>query len=91
MKSIKPSKGVRNTQFDAYSVSREFYSPKYEYEASSKDKDYRRTLYWNPFVTTGKTGKAGVSFYNNASAKGFEVQAETITNDGKVGVYESQH
>jgi hypothetical protein len=87
-KSVKPSDGVRNTFFEGYTVSKEFYSPKYEYQPEVDDVDYRRTLYWNPTVSTDSSGKASVGFYNNSSATGFSIQAETVTKDGKVGVLE---
>jgi hypothetical protein len=87
MKSVRPAKGVRNLLFEGFSVAKEFYSPVYEYEMEPGDKDYRRTLYWNPSVLTGDTGKASVSFYNNSTATGFAISAETITEEGKIARY----
>jgi hypothetical protein len=90
MKSVRPAKGVRNTLFEGYAVSKEFYSPVYEYKATPEDADYRRTLYWNPNVVTDKDGKAQVSFYNNGSASAFSIAAEAMTEDGKLGVLNKQ-
>jgi hypothetical protein len=86
MKSVKSAQGVRNTLFDGYAISKEFYSPVYEYKASPEDTDYRRTLYWNPDVVTDKDGKAQIRFYNNGSASAFSISAEAMTSDGKLGV-----
>jgi hypothetical protein len=90
MKSVRSAKGVRNTLFEGYAVSKEFYSPVYEYEATPEDTDYRRTLYWNPDVTTDEEGKAQVVFYNNGSASAFSISAEAMTSDGKLGVLSKQ-
>ncbi|MBO4589389.1 MAG: hypothetical protein J5698_00240, partial [Bacteroidaceae bacterium] len=46
------------------------------------DKDYRRTLYWNPEVTTDETGCATVSFYNNGYSRAFTISAEGLTKEG---------
>jgi uncharacterized protein YfaS (alpha-2-macroglobulin family) len=46
-------------------------------------KDYRKTLYWNPNVTTDKDGKATIEFYNNSVASELNISAEGITKDGK--------
>jgi uncharacterized protein YfaS (alpha-2-macroglobulin family) len=48
-----------------------------------KVKDYRKTLYWNPNVTTDKDGKATIEFYNNSVASELNISAEGITKDGK--------
>jgi len=89
-KSVTPSKGLRLTSFEGYAVSREFYSSDYKYELLPDETDFRRTLYWNPNVATDKEGKASVSFYNNSTATDFSINAETMTRDGKFGVYKQE-
>ena len=79
----KPRRGVRKTWIDGYSTPVEFYSP--DYSLLPKDEDYRRTLYWNPNVTTNKEGKASVEFYNNGSCRNIDISAETLTKDGGLG------
>ncbi|GAB6010831.1 hypothetical protein [Viscerimonas tarda] len=81
-------KGIRNTKLQGYSYAKEFYSPQYDYAVSSADKDYRRTIYWNPNVETDKSGKAGVSFYNNSTSRQLLIDAETVTSSGLFGIYE---
>lgn len=85
-KSIKQSKDVRTIIFNGYALSREFFSPQYDYEMDYDINDHRRTLYWNPDVRSDAQGKANVSFYNNATESNLSIEAETITPDGGIGV-----
>ena len=84
-KSVSQSKGIRVTTIDGYAISKEFYSPMYDYELDVGEIDIRRTLYWNPNVEADENGEANVNFYNNNSAQYFIIDAETITADGKIG------
>ena len=77
--------GIRNTRFNGYSYEKEFYSPHYDRMILPDEKDYRRTLYWNPDVKTNKDGKASITFYNNSSCKAMHVNAETVTATGLIG------
>jgi len=77
--------GIRNTTFPGYSYTREFFSPRYNQYKVSGEKDYRRTLYWNPDVKTDKEGRARVMFDNNSTCKEMSVSAETITDNGVIG------
>jgi hypothetical protein len=78
--------GIRNTKFDGYAYTKEFYSPRYEDMSLPIEKDYRRTIYWNPDVLTDKEGKASIWFSNNSSCKSLHVSAETVTSNGIIGV-----
>ena len=75
-------KGTRQTSFRGYSELTDFYSPTYPDGPIAGDKDYRRTLYWNPEVQTDESGKAGISFYNNSYSKTFTVSAASVTASG---------
>ena len=76
------NKKSRYTSFDGYSTDVDFYAPTYPNGPVQGDKDYRRTLYWNPEVTTDSTGSATVSFYNNGYSRAFTISAEGLTPDG---------
>jgi hypothetical protein len=80
-------KSIRRTALQGYAYTREFYSPQYEYAVFPEDVDFRRTLYWNPNVKTGKDGKASVSFYNNSTGYQLMIDAETMSPSGLFGVY----
>jgi hypothetical protein len=79
--------GIRNTTFSGFSYVKEFYSPQYDKMILPDEKDYRRTLYWNPDIQTDKEGKATISFYNNSSCKAMNVDAEMVTSTGIIGVF----
>src|SRR5574344_2095007 len=72
------------------SLPDEFYSPDYSRMALPKNKDYRRTIYWNPNVTTDENGLAHIEFYNNSFSKQFVISAEGITKDGVPIVYKDK-
>lgn len=74
-------KGTRRTTFDGYSKVETFDSP--DYSVMTPVPDRRRTLYWNPNVTTDKNGHARIEFYNNATCRQITVSAEGMTKDGR--------
>ena len=76
------AKGQRQTTFRGYTTSTEFYAPEYPDGPIKGDVDYRRTLYWNPALTTDGNGQAEVLFYNNGYSKQFHISAEGITPQG---------
>jgi hypothetical protein len=82
------AKGVRKTWLEGYSTASDFYSP--NYSELPDDPDYRRTLYWNPMVTTDGAGMSKIRFYNNSRAMNFAISAETITSQGMIGVYKQK-
>jgi hypothetical protein len=77
--------GMESAQIIGYSVSRKFYSPKYDStEPSEKKEDYRNTIYWNPVVQTDSTGVALLEFYNSDEIGDMKIVVEGITADGKL-------
>jgi len=74
--------GLRYTTMQGYSYVKDFYSPTYDNASLPKEKDFRRTLYWNPDVKTDSAGKASVYFYNNSTCKSMKISAETLTKGG---------
>ena len=77
-------KGQRQTSFRGYTAKTEFYAPEYPDGPIKGDVDYRRTLYWNPALTTDAEGKAEILFYNNGYSKRFHISAEGMTPQGIV-------
>ncbi len=75
-------KNSRTTSFTGYSPVVEFYAPTYPNGPIQGDKDYRRTIYWNPEVTTDENGYASVSFFNNGYSRALTISAEGLTKDG---------
>ncbi|MGL5772396.1 MAG: hypothetical protein ACRCX1_06425, partial [Bacteroidales bacterium] len=81
----RAGKGTRKTWIEGYQHPSAFYHP--DYSTLPLTEDYRRTLYWNPMLTTDETGKANIRFYNNSRCKQIEVHAEAVMQDGRVGSY----
>jgi hypothetical protein len=75
-------RNTRRTQIQGYSYLSGFYHPDYSRGVPPQTQDLRRTLYWNPDIQTDSTGKASVTFYNNATCKQLEISAEGITKEG---------
>lgn len=82
--AVRDRKGERNTVVQGFTKNVDFYSPDYEDLVLPDEKDFRRTLYWNPSVTTSSDGKAKVVFYNNGQCTDMELEAETVTSGGTV-------
>jgi hypothetical protein len=74
--------GVRKTIYEAYTVSKEFYSPVHQPGTPLLEADYRRTLYWNPDVIMNPQGKAKLEFYNNGLCRKMSISAEGINSNG---------
>jgi len=75
-------KNARSTSFTGYTPVVEFYAPTYPNGPIQGDKDYRRTIYWNPAVTTDADGYASVSFFNNGYSRALTISAEGLKKDG---------
>ena len=78
----KCPKGLRRTFFEGYSPAVEFYSPGFGELPAYED--FRRTLYWNPYVTTDKDGNVDLKICNTGICKQLIISAEAITPLGKV-------
>jgi hypothetical protein len=81
----KNVKGLRRTHFEGFAKPETFKMN--DYSQMPPEADYRRTLYWNPNVTTDSRGKANVEFYNNSSCRQMIISAEGITKDGIPLIY----
>ena len=68
-----------------FSLSREFYAPKYDSASNSNKADYRTTVYWNPQVIADKDGKAKFEFYNADEPGTYRVVIEGIDAVGHLG------
>ena len=82
---VRREKGVRNTFFEGFNVPKT-----YEEEIMPGiiyHMDYRRTLYWNPNVTTDAKGKAEIEFTPTPQSELLLISAEGINSDGTASVY----
>ena len=72
----------RRYVLSGYAVCEDFYQPDYSRQRLPDQKDYRRTLYWNPSLELDTNGAAQVEFYNNGKQTQISVSAEGMASDG---------
>lgn len=78
--------GTRRTVLQGYTPVLDYYKPSYPVIDLIQDKkDKRRTLFWDPYISTDENGEAFIEFYNNQYSTILILKAETITDDGRVG------
>ena len=66
-----------------FAYQEDFYHPDYQRSPPQEgQKDYRRTLYWNPDLRLNKNGQARVTFFNNSQTTRLHVEAEGQTPQG---------
>ena len=73
----------REYNFQGFTHPVEYYNPDYSHASLPEIQDYRRTLYWNPNVTTDRYGQASIEFYNNSVCTTLDVSAEGLTRYGQ--------
>ena len=73
--------GIRQTYFQGYNRPETFKMN--NYSEMEPVEDHRRTLYWNPDITTDATGSATVTVWNSTSCRELYLSAEGITPEGK--------
>lgn len=79
--------GVIVQKRQGYTPTRQFYAPKYdESKPEHEFKDFRSTLYWQPYVQTDASGKATVTFWNSDAKTKINIVAEGISQKGRIGV-----
>lgn len=73
-----------------YYHAKEFYQPKYDTLKEDDKPDLRRTVHWEPNITTGKDGLVKITFYTTDRVSRFRVNVEGIFYTGQPGVSEFQ-
>ena len=73
--------------YEGLQLQRQFYSPVYNSndERASRLPDFRNALYWNPDLTTGPDGKAGVSYFTSDIAGKYIGILQGMDNNGRSG------
>ncbi|MEO8794403.1 MAG: TonB-dependent receptor plug domain-containing protein [Daejeonella sp.] len=95
---ITTKKGQQNLSYRSYSPgiisynpqglykAKEFYSPNYDDPAiNAKIADLRTTIFWEPFVTTDKTGNATATYFNADLPANYRVIIEGVSPNGELG------
>lgn len=78
-------KGLNEVTLYGYSPIKEFYMPDYEKTNDTDTKDYRSTLYWNPFLLLdSKKRRITIPFFNNDNCKKMRVVIEGMNEYGQL-------
>jgi hypothetical protein len=80
------NKGIRRTYFQGFNQASTFKTE--DYSVIPPMADFRRTIWWQPDITTDAEGKAKVEFFNNSTCEEMYISVEGMTQDGKVLVNE---
>ena len=68
---------------DGFAYQEDFYHPDYRRNPPAEgQKDYRRTLYWNPDLKLDADGRAHITLFNNSQTTQITVDAAGQTSDG---------
>ena len=84
--SSESNKGLRRTYFQGFNQASTFKTE--DYSVIPPMADFRRTIWWQPDITTDAEGKAKVEFFNNSTCEEMYISVEGMTQDGKVLVNE---
>ena len=84
--STESDKGLRRTYFQGFNQASTFRTE--DYSVIPPMADFRRTIWWQPDITTDAEGKAKVEFFNNSTCEEMYISVEGMTQDGKVLVNE---
>ncbi len=87
LKDLIPARNETTFNPQGYAAIRTFYIPKYSGPRTTQPTklDLRSTIYWNPNVTTDKTGAASFEYFNADGQGTYRVTVEGIDNDGNLG------
>jgi hypothetical protein len=90
---INSSIGIFKNTLPSFSTKKEFYTPKHENLVKSDwdITDLRSTVFWKPNVKLNKNGNAKVEYYNDDNIGEMLVIIESISNDGKIGYYQTTY
>lgn len=85
LKELLPQSNFLNFTPLGYQKTRQFYSPKYDvHKTGPATIDLRSTIYWNPSLSTDKTGKASVEYYNADGRGSYRAVLEGIDKEGNL-------
>lgn len=75
-------RGTRLQMIEGYTVPEEFQN--IESKDLIDEPDLRRTLYWNPLLTTGPDGKARIEFFNSPASRKIRLSIQGIDSKGTI-------
>ncbi|MDO7172215.1 hypothetical protein [Mariniflexile sp. AS56] len=90
---LQRTPGIFKGTVNGFTPKREFYAPKYENHTENDWNlpDLRSVVHWSPNINTDENGEAKVEFYNADNMGEMLVIIEGITNQGKIGYFETTY
>ena len=86
---FQKNRGRHPFRLQGYALPKTFVSPNYRLMELPQKGDFRRTLYWNPNISTDDQGKAGVAFFGNSRNElSLRISAQGILDNGTMIHYE---
>lgn len=86
--NFRDVKGVNKRTLHGFTTPTPFKSPNYRASRTDNPNDFRRTLYWNPSLTTDDKGRASAVFFSNARPlQRLSITILGLTADGRVIEY----
>ncbi|MFC2089577.1 carboxypeptidase-like regulatory domain-containing protein [Bacteroidota bacterium] len=78
------SRFINPLTIEKYSVSKHFYSPRYnsEFKRNNPFPDLRKTIYWNPALPIDEYGYAKITYYNGDRYTRIRCVLEGMTSNG---------
>lgn len=86
---FRKNRSKQPLRLHGYALSQTFTAPNYRLMELPAQGDFRRTLYWNPNVTTDEKGKASAAFFGNSRDElMLHISAQGILQKGQMLNYE---
>ena len=87
LKNLLPQPSEVTFSPKGYATVRTFYLPRYNGPRATQTNraDTRSTIYWNPNLSTDKTGNASMEYYNADGKGSYRVIIEGLDKDGNIG------
>lgn len=77
---------ANNANLVQYHRARQFAAPVYKIDENVESRtDFRNTIYWNPNIEVGYSGKKTIEFFTSDDITSFRTTVEGVGTDGKIG------
>ena len=77
---------ANNASLVQYHRARQFASPVYKIDENVESRtDFRNTIYWNPNIEVGYSGKKTIEFFTSDDITSFRTTVEGVGTDGTIG------
>lgn len=87
MKEMDEERNIPDVVENKYYRARAYYAPSYEKQDNNVENrtDFRNTIYWNPNIEIGYSGKKTIEFFASDDITSFRTTVEGSAGDGSIG------